>query len=142
MIQEPFSTALEHAVAQISHRMADLEANAFRQDGFAELSMRQVLYLDTIAQLEHPSFGELAEALKITRPSVTALVARLIREGYVQKVQDGEDRRSFHIILTPKGQQFSGVHQKIHRQLVQTLIARLDEAEVEQLTVLLNKAMG
>ena len=42
--------------------------------------MRQVLYLETIAQLEHPSFGELAEALEITRPSVTALVAKLIRD--------------------------------------------------------------
>lgn len=142
MNQAPSPTTLEQIIAQISHRMAELEANAFRQDGFAELSMRQVLYLETIAQLGHPSFGELADALKITRPSVTALVARLIRAGYVQKVQDGADRRSFHVILTPKGQQFSGLHQKIHRQLVQTLVARLDKAEVEQLTLLLNKAIG
>jgi DNA-binding MarR family transcriptional regulator len=142
MTQEPSSTTLEHTIAQISRRMADLEANAFRQDGFAELSMRQVLYLETIAQLERPSFGEVAEALHITRPSVTALVAKLIRDGYVQKVQDGDDRRSFHIILTPKGQQFTGMHQRIHRQLAQALVAHLDEAEVAQLTVLLNKAMG
>jgi DNA-binding MarR family transcriptional regulator len=126
----------------ITHLIADMESRAFQQDGFSELSMRQVSYLDTIAHLGHPSFGELAEALGVTRPSVTALVGKLIRNGYVQKVQDGEDRRSFHILLTQKGQQFTRLHQNLHQRVVQALIAHLDKAEIEQLTALLSKAVG
>jgi DNA-binding MarR family transcriptional regulator len=133
---------LEQIVAQITRLMADMEARAFQQDGFAELSMRQVYYMETIARLEHPSFGEVAEALGVTRPSVTALVGKLIRSGYVQKVQDHEDRRSFHIVLTEKGQQFTQLHQNLHRMVVQALTARLNEAEIEQLTALLQKAVG
>jgi DNA-binding MarR family transcriptional regulator len=132
---------LENTVAQISGLLADLESAAFRQEGFSELSMRQVLYLDTIAKMEHPSFSELADALGITRPSVTSLVAKLIRTGYVQKVQDGEDRRSFHIILTEKGQQFTQIHANMHRQLVQILVKHLDGREIELLSALLAKAM-
>ena len=134
--------SLEQTIALATRFMADMEANAFQQDGFSELSMRQVSYMDTIARLGHPSFGELAEALGVTRPSVTALVGKLIRNGYVQKVQDGEDRRSFHILLTQKGQQFTQIHQKMHQRVVQALTDRLDEEEIEQLAALLNKAVG
>lgn len=134
--------SLEQIVAQITRLMVDLEARTFQQDGFAELSMRQVYYIETIARLQHPSFGEVAEALGVTRPSVTALVGKLIRNGYVQKVQDHGDRRSFHIVLTEKGRQFTQLHQNMHRMVVQALTARLDEAEIEQLTALLQKAVG
>jgi DNA-binding MarR family transcriptional regulator len=135
-------SSLEQTIARITHLIADLESSAFRQEGFSELSMRQVLYLDTIARLEHPSFGELADALGITRPSVTAFIIKLIRSGYVEKVQDGEDRRSFHIVLTEKGQQFTHMHQNIHQRVVHAMVAHLDEIEIEQLAVLLDKAVG
>lgn len=135
-------TSLEQIIARFSSLIAEMEALASQQDGFAELSMRQVSYLETIARLEHPSFGELAEALGITRPSVTALVAKLMRSGYVQKVQDGEDRRSFHIVLTQKGQQFALIHHKLHQHFAQILLTRLNESEVEQLATLLTKAIG
>jgi DNA-binding MarR family transcriptional regulator len=134
--------SLEQTISRVTILIAELEANAFQQDGFSDLSMRQMLYMDTITQLEHPSFGELAEALGITRPSVTVLVGKLIRSGYVEKVQDGSDRRSFHIVLTGKGKQFSNMHAQMHRHLVENLIANLDGAEIEQLATLLQKAVG
>jgi DNA-binding MarR family transcriptional regulator len=134
--------SLEQIIDQVTHLISDMEASAFQQDGFSELSMRQVLYMDTIARLGHPNYSELADALGITRPSVTTLVGKLIRNGFVERIQDGEDRRSFHIVLTQKGQQFSQIHQKMHQQIVQALITHLNESEVEQLAALLNKAVG
>jgi len=134
--------SLEQTIARITELISDMEASAFQQEGFAELSMRQVFYMETIARLGHPSFSELAEALGVTRPSVTTLVSKLIRNGYVEKVQDGEDRRSFHIVLTRRGQQFTKTHQSMHQRIVQALTARLDEAEIQHLDALLNKAMG
>jgi len=135
-------TTLENAIRQITHLLSDMEAEAFRVEGFVELSMRQVLYMDTIARLGHPSFGELAETLGVSRPSVTTLVGKLIRNGYLDKVQDGEDRRSFHIILTEKGNQFSQTHQNMHVRIVEALTSRLKENEVKQLSELLGKAIG
>jgi DNA-binding MarR family transcriptional regulator len=132
---------LEQSVDKITHLIADLGANSFRQGGLGELSMRQILYMETIARLEHPSFSELAGALGITRSSVTVLVGKLARNGYVQKVQDGDDRRSFHIVLTEKGKQFTFIHRGIHQQVVRVLTAHLNDDEVEQLAALLKKAI-
>lgn len=133
---------LEQAVARLSGMMAELESQAFQENGFSELSMRQMLYLETIVRLGHPSFGELAEALGITRPSVTAIVGRLAEKGFVCKVQDDDDRRSFHITLTEKGQQFSQVHARVHQHIARALVARLDQTETEQLIGLLCKIAG
>jgi DNA-binding MarR family transcriptional regulator len=134
--------SLERSVELLTRFIAELESNAFQQEGFSELSLRQVLYVETIARLEHPSYSELADVLGITRPSVTTLVGKLIRKGFVQRVQDGEDRRSFHIVLTEKGQQFSRMHRKTHRQVVQSLIGHLDQKEIEQLAGLLSKIVS
>jgi DNA-binding MarR family transcriptional regulator len=103
--------------------------------------MRQLLYLETIAQMDRPAFSQLAEKLEVTRPSVTALVQKLIHLGYVKKVQSEEDRRVYHIVLTPKGEQFTEMHANMHRLIAQKLAENLDADEVQQLSVLLQKVM-
>ncbi len=103
--------------------------------------MRQMLYLNTIIRLGRPTFSDLARELKVTKPSVTAIVATLIKKGYVRKVQDDEDRRAFHIILTPQGEQFDQLHTLIHKRLADRLAASLHEDEVAQLTRLLEKVI-
>jgi DNA-binding MarR family transcriptional regulator len=137
----PEQPALEKFIAFASALMAELEAQAFRDERFAELTMRQMLYLNTIIRLGHPTFSDLARQLDVTKPSVTAIVGTLIKKGYVKKVQDDEDRRSFHIILTPQGAQFDQLHASIHKRLADLLASRLDGAEVEQLTRLVEKAI-
>jgi DNA-binding MarR family transcriptional regulator len=131
--------SLEQTIALITGLMSSFETQAFQQDGFADLSMRQVFYLETIIRLEHPSFSELAEALGITRASVTALAGKLIRSGYVDRQQDGEDRRSYHLVLTEKGKEFSRMHTSLHQHIAQTLTQRLNPDEISQLTRLLQK---
>lgn len=132
---------LEEIVEMISSLMGNLETAAFEQEGFSELSMRQLLYMETIAQMNHPAFSELAERLNVTKPSVTALVQKLIRMGYVKKVQSEEDRRVYHIVLTSKGEKFTEMHAHMHRLIAQKLAENLDADEVQQLSTLLQKVL-
>ena len=132
-------TTLAQTIAMISRLMAQLETEAFEQEGFSELSMRQVLYLEAIAQLENPTFSDLAEKLAVTKPSVTALVRKLIRMGYIQKIQSQEDLRVYHIALAPKGQQFTQMHENIHQVLAERLTQNLSDLDIQQLNALLYK---
>ena len=134
-------TTLEQVVELTSILMAEMEAQAFQDERFAELSMRQILYLNTILKLEKPTFSDLAHELKVTKPSVTAIVGALIGKGYVQKVQDAEDRRTYHIVSTPKAREFNQLHEQIHKRLADFLAAQLDADEVEQLARLMTKAL-
>jgi DNA-binding MarR family transcriptional regulator len=134
-------TTLEKFIAYASAIMAELEAQAFQDERFAELSMRQMLYLNTIIHMGHPTFSDLARELGVTKPSVTAIVTTLIKKGYVRKIQDDEDRRAFHIVLTPQGVQFEELHASIHKRLADLLASRLNGEDLDQMTRLMEKAL-
>lgn len=134
-------TPLEQVVELTSAILAEMETQAFKDERFAELSMRQILYLSTILKLENPTFSDLARKLKVTKPSVTAIAGNLINKGYVQKVQDANDRRAYHIVVTPKAREFAQLHSAVHKRLADFLAAQLTDEEAEQLARLMAKAL-
>ncbi len=132
---------LEKAIYSASAILAEMEMRAFHDERFSELSVRQMLYLNTIIQMGHPTFSDLAKELGVSKPSVTANVTRLIQKGYVKKVQDHDDLRAYHIMPTTKAEEFNTLHQSIHKNFTDQLTTRLDPGEIDQLAKLLNKAL-
>jgi DNA-binding MarR family transcriptional regulator len=71
--------------------------------------------------------GVLAERLSVTRAAVTALVDRLARDGYVERIPAPEDRRTVLVRLRPETwAAFAGVYRPLGEQ-VQHSTRRLDE---------------
>jgi DNA-binding MarR family transcriptional regulator len=133
---------LTEIIAVVSAMMAEMESKAFEDETFGQLTMRQVFYLDKIIRMQAPMFSEIAEACQITKPSVSAIVGTLIRKGYVEKVQDADDKRVYHVVVTEKGREFDRLHQQIHQRMVTTLLSGLSDEEINTLTGLLRKAMA
>ena len=76
----------------------------------AAVASRMGLGLSELAALEHLSAGELtpaelAERLFVSRGAITALVDRLERGGYVERVPNPKDRRSVLLRRTPSSAQ-------------------------------------
>jgi DNA-binding MarR family transcriptional regulator len=132
---------LEPFIKIISLLIARMEAQAIGQDQFADLSMRQVYYLETILRMESPTFSDVAQNLGFTKPSVTAIVDKLIRKGYVEKIQSEKDRRTYHIVPTKKAAEFSQLHENTHRRMAQLFTQNLNEAEIQQLAGLFQKVL-
>ena len=132
---------LEPFIEIVSRLIAKMETQAIGQEQFAELSMRQVYYLETILRMESPTFGDVAQKLGLTKPSVTAIVDKLIQKGYVEKVQSESDRRTYHIVPTGKAAEFAQLHENTHRLMAQILTQNLDETEIQQMAVLLKKVL-
>ena len=126
-------------VEMISQLMGELESKAFEQEGFSDITLNQMLYLETIAQLEDPTFGDIAESLEVTRPSVSTIIKKLINLGYVSKEQSSNDGRVFYIHLTDKGKRFNQLHSEVHRILAKRITQRLNQEEIKDLAVLLTK---
>jgi DNA-binding MarR family transcriptional regulator len=89
--------------------------------------------------LENPNLTELATEMQLTKPTVTVAVDKLIGRGFVCKVQSDEDRRSSHLHLTKKGMSINQMHEHAHNKFVELMQESLEETELEQLTVLLEK---
>lgn len=60
-------------------------------------------YLTIIHNMKGPSFTQVAEALKFTKPAITQMVGKLSRIGLIEKTQSKEDKRFYYLSLTEKG---------------------------------------
>jgi DNA-binding MarR family transcriptional regulator len=132
-------TVVLNTVEMISQLMGELESIAFEQEGFSDITMHQMLYLETIARLKHPTFGEIADSLNVTRPSVSTIIKKLIKLGYVKKIQSLEDGRVYNLYLTDKGLRFNELHNEVHQILARRITENLDRDEIESLEKSLTK---
>lgn len=108
----------------------------YTDEGFTP---RQLEYIDTIHRLGNPNLGEIARALNLSKPSVTAIVEKLAARGYIQKFQSDEDRRSFHVHLSAKGKKLVEIHNETHQKIADLFRKNLDEKDIKTLVRLLNK---
>jgi len=132
-------SAVLETVEMISQLMGELESKAFEQEGYSDITMNQMHYLDTIADLGEPTFGDLAENLGVTRPSVSTIVKKLIKTGYLTKSKSKIDGRVYFLLLTEKGIRFNELHNEVHQILARRITENLNQGEIEKLAALLVK---
>jgi len=131
--------SLVELIALLTRKVAELQSAMVKEAGFSDLSLRQIYILDIIQGLQNPTPTELASELKISKPSVSVAIDRLETAGYIRKVDSDEDRRSYHLHLTQKGQIFSQAHNETHRHLAQFITRNLEAEDVQQLVRLVGK---
>ena len=82
---------------------------------------------------------DIADKIHRTRPTVTVLVDKLEKLGYIKREISQEDSRYTYIILTKKGQDFKPIFEKISEDLNNLLCKNLTEQESNILDNLLQK---
>ena len=125
----------------MSAYMSRMEEEAKEQFNFKDLTLTQMHYLEMISELKNPNLTELAVAMKLTKPTITVLVDKLIEKELVYKVQSDADRRSTHLHLTERGKLINQMHEYAHRRIVEQIEKKIDEDEMAQLRALLEKIM-
>ena len=133
---------LTELIEIITKLIGDLEAEfikKYQEEGF---TARQIIYIDTIDMLGNPNLGEIARVLKLSKPSVTAIVDKLASKGYIEKFQSDEDRRSFHVHISAKGKNLVKMHGETHNKIVDMLQNNLDSKDLKALVRILNKVIS
>lgn len=123
----------------ISQLMGELESKAFEQEGFSDITMNQMHYLEMVPKLGSPTSADLADILGVTRPSVSAIVKKLVDTGYLTKTKSKIDGRVYYLHLTDKGLRFNELHSEVHQILARRITENLKQDEIEALAVLLGK---
>ena len=119
------------ATAEQFHRIGRL-LRASAQEDWASLSLSraQLRILVLLNQDGPASVGQLASALGVTLPSVTATVDRLVQAGYVQRAGDPTDRRRVINQLTPDG---TALIRRLHEGKRNRLVAALERISPEEM---------
>ncbi len=136
------SYTLVELVEIITKLIGDWEMQFVQQYLEEGFTVRQMEYIDVIGRLENPNLGEIAAALKVSKPSVTAIVDKLTERGFIDKYQSDEDRRSFHVHLSAKGKKLVRMHNETHQRIADLFSRNLNEKDLKTLIALLNKVVS
>ncbi len=89
---------------------------------------------DVLATLDHAAgplrMGQLSSRLLVSNGNVTGLVSRLEAEGYVSRIADAADRRTFYVTLTPKGQRDFDKLAAAHEGWIEDMFQSLEAGEI------------
>ena len=114
--------------------VSELSGNGM--DGIV-VSHGDILY--ALFQKKRMTMAEIAARINKDKSTVTALVDKLVKLGYVIKERDTEDSRVVYVALTPKGQELEPVFEAISTSLLEVFYAGVTEEEKQLLLQLLSK---
>lgn len=100
---------------------------------------------DVLGQLLHcdsKNMSELALHAHRTKSTVTTLVTKLERNGYVERIPDPRDSRGVKVRLTDKGKELRPAFEAISDGLTELISRNLTEEEAEELERLLAKCVA
>ncbi|MGE4538090.1 MAG: MarR family winged helix-turn-helix transcriptional regulator [Desulfovibrio sp.] len=82
---------------------------------------------------------ELAARMGVTTGSLTVLVDRLERGGFVARRPHETDRRSIRVGLTPEGERLFTEHHALHEKLTSEILCDLSPEEADQFAGMLER---
>lgn len=123
-----------HSLQEVSLAVARLMPNIIRGvqlDFFVKrrVTQTQLLLMLAIHAYARCSMGMLSRSLHVSLPTVSGIVDRLSRDGYVRRLPHPTDRRQILVEVTAKGQTFIGDFQSVIRHRWEEVLRPLSAAE-------------
>jgi DNA-binding MarR family transcriptional regulator len=99
-----------------------------------DLSMGQLKALVALATAGDMNVSELANWLKTSKPSASILVDRLVHLGYVERMEDRDDRRRTLVMLSATGRELVARLQRSGGEQMEGWMAQLSPEDLAALT--------
>lgn len=122
------------SIDNINETLSDGQAGSF--------NMNDYYYLTVIYQLGEPNFSDVAKALHLTKPSISAMVRRLSRNGLVKKTQSDEDKRVFYLSLTEKGLKIVEGDYALYHDMAKNIESMFTEKQISDINCMLDMLVG
>lgn len=136
MMSHPSNLPENHAV-DIANRLHSVAIHLLRrvrqEDPLTGLSPARLSALSVLGFGGPRTISELAEAEQVALPTISRIVAALVAEGLVERQADARDRRTIHLLVTPKGLEVLHEGQRRRTAQLGNLLAQLTPAEQETL---------
>ncbi|MDD3220674.1 MAG: MarR family transcriptional regulator [Lachnospiraceae bacterium] len=127
------------------HYLMLLNQSAFQKQVYEHLehldmSIGQPKILDFLLDEDGCIQKKIAIGCQIEPASVTSILAKMEKEEYVRREQEGGNRRSLYVYLTPKGKEAAYEVRRVMEEIEEKALKELSKEERELLLTLLKKA--
>jgi DNA-binding MarR family transcriptional regulator len=90
----------------------------------------QIRLLRSLNRRERCTMQELADLLGVAAPTVTAMIKRMLTQGFVERVRDEQDWRVVWISPTERGLRAVTLYDQFRRANLQRRLAQLNQEEL------------
>ena len=97
--------------------------------------------LDALFKEDRLPMKSLAERINRDKSTVTSLVEKLMKMGYVKKIKDERDSRVNLIVLTRKGRELEPVFNDISKKLIDRFYADVTQEEKKTIVGILERVL-
>ena len=129
-----FSKQLSDILLSMYKNVINLEENAQKNvNSRIGLSINEIHFLEAVGEggREGCTVSKLASMLGVSKPSVTVMVNKLEKKGYLEKLNNQEDGRSVMVTLTREGALVNSYYQYFRRRMVKKINDGLTDQEKE-----------
>lgn len=100
---------------------------------------RQFKYLRMIADHGSMRASDLAKAFNLSRPTMTEVMNKFEKAGFITKSRCHDDGRVINIVLTERGSLIAKTNVLESQKAVEKIFSRLEPSEIETLQTLFDK---
>ena len=93
----------------------------------------QIRLLRLLITHQRCTMQELADQLDVAPPTVTAMIKRLLTQGFVERLRDEQDWRVVRVLPTERGQRAVSLYDEYRRANLQRRLAHLNQEELAHL---------
>ncbi len=129
------SENLESIINYLWHA-SSLRINQLLQNE-ADFNISDYYYLTAIYNMGEPNFGDVAEALSLTKPAISALIKRLQKQDLIEKRQSEVDKRIYYLRLTEKGKSMIAGDPNLYKHIEKLISSSVSPEQLQALDCLL-----
>lgn len=96
------------------------------------LTMTQLRLMYLLYRRDEQTITELAEQMRVRKPTITGLTDRLIKHKLIRRLNDPTDRRVVRIALTKEGRRVLGEIEVASKAYLDRIFGSLGDAKVEE----------
>lgn len=129
-------------ISKIRNGVSDYIECELRKRGIEGLVVSHGNILDILYENNGKlTMKEISEGIDRSKSTVTQLVDRLLKAGYVTKESNLEDMRYSYIVLTEKGLSIKKDFKEVSNKVIKEFYKDFTEAEIEILLLLLDRVI-
>ena len=131
---DSFSEQLSGILLNMYKNVINLEENARKNvNSRINLTINEIHFLEAVGAgcRKGCTVSKLAAMLGVSKPSVTVMVSKLEKKGFLEKLQSQEDGRSVKVVLTREGSLVNSYYKYFRRRMVKKINDGLTDQEKE-----------
>jgi len=93
------------------------------------VTMSQCSTIMSVGKNPRMTMQALSQAMALANSTMTRMVDNLVRDGFIERIRDDQDRRIVYVVLTDKGRELFEQISQVMSQYYQTIVQNIPAAE-------------